>query len=430
MDGEESITYVTNPNIKVSDTQDKLLIETLTEEFVPYSEFNRSVEDGQVYIETIDAARKITEPNLTSNLSEYGKLHVKEDRGGNVFFFDFTEDNKRIFLKHDSGTYWNIADDGSYTFKAIGDSISIFTGNKKEIINYKEDKVIKEERILFIESHDFYSVGGSQSINIAGERNVRAGSLYETYKQRETYITGTDITRITGPKLFSAGGTFIIESKDTLILRAPNVSIQTGAIKLETLAPFKEEISGEKTISADLLTLSGMNGMSLNTGGSINMSIVGLAREVVGGAGLSATAKKIEIKVGSFETETLLGNISNSAIVGAVEYKNLLGGFDVDLVGQTTMKNLLSKVTLSVAGEAEMKGLLGSVKAGLASTDIEHAVMIKLGGASATEPAVLGLKLMLWLNTHMHGTGVGPSSPPMAPATPMDFNSMKVFVAA
>lgn len=43
---------------------------------------------------------------------------------------------------------------------------------------------------------------------------------------------------------------------------------------------------------------------------------------------------------------------------------------------------------------------------------------IKLGGDSATKSAVLGEDLIQWLNQHTHGTGVGPSSPPIAPATP------------
>lgn len=49
-------------------------------------------------------------------------------------------------------------------------------------------------------------------------------------------------------------------------------------------------------------------------------------------------------------------------------------------------------------------------------------------GAAATDSAVLGLKLIKWLATHTHGTGVGPSSPPIVPPTPADFCSTSVKV--
>lgn len=49
-------------------------------------------------------------------------------------------------------------------------------------------------------------------------------------------------------------------------------------------------------------------------------------------------------------------------------------------------------------------------------------------GGKAIDFAVLGLKLIKWLATHTHGTGVGPSTPPTIPPTPMDFCSKTVKV--
>lgn len=48
--------------------------------------------------------------------------------------------------------------------------------------------------------------------------------------------------------------------------------------------------------------------------------------------------------------------------------------------------------------------------------------------SATTEPAVLGTSLITWLNTHQHGSGTGPTSTPITPALPTDFNSTKVFV--
>lgn len=49
-------------------------------------------------------------------------------------------------------------------------------------------------------------------------------------------------------------------------------------------------------------------------------------------------------------------------------------------------------------------------------------------GGKAIDFAVLGLKLIKWLATHTHGTGVGPSTPPLVPPTPLDFCSKTVKV--
>lgn len=47
-------------------------------------------------------------------------------------------------------------------------------------------------------------------------------------------------------------------------------------------------------------------------------------------------------------------------------------------------------------------------------------------GKMAVDFSVMGLKLIRWLATHTHGTGVGPSSPPLIPPTPADFLSKTV----
>ena len=44
-------------------------------------------------------------------------------------------------------------------------------------------------------------------------------------------------------------------------------------------------------------------------------------------------------------------------------------------------------------------------------------------GDPATFKAVLGELLMVWLSTHVHGTGVGPSSPPVVPPPPTILSS-------
>lgn len=49
-------------------------------------------------------------------------------------------------------------------------------------------------------------------------------------------------------------------------------------------------------------------------------------------------------------------------------------------------------------------------------------------GSKAVDFAVLGMKLILWLSTHVHPTSLGPTLPPMKPPTPADFLSKSVKV--
>ncbi len=49
-------------------------------------------------------------------------------------------------------------------------------------------------------------------------------------------------------------------------------------------------------------------------------------------------------------------------------------------------------------------------------------------GSKAIDFAVMGLKLILWLAKHTHGTGVGPTTPPLIPPTPADFLSKTIKV--
>lgn len=59
----------------------------------------------------------------------------------------------------------------------------------------------------------------------------------------------------------------------------------------------------------------------------------------------------------------------------------------------------------------------GKVEVAGATDCIIDASAIKLGGSGAGKSAVLGEDLIQWLNQHTHPTGVGPSGPPVAPAT-------------
>jgi hypothetical protein len=104
---------------------------------------------------------------------------------------------------------------------------------------------------------------------------------------------------------------------------------------------------------------------------------------------------------------------------------------------QSTATGGLLKAVLLVnddAGATELGALridnLGGVEIKGTLAIIQDATAIYIGTVlgDLSQPAVKGMDLMAWLNSHQHGTGVGPSGTPLTPAGPTTFNSSKVFL--
>lgn len=430
LDGIETVIYKSHPKITESDIPDALLMTNRVSTNINYNSHAITRNDeGNYTVDTESETITIEEPLLTSTLGQYGKIHVKEDRGGNVFLFDFTDDNKRIFLKHDSGTYWNIGNDGAYTFKVMGPAITIFAHDKSEIIAFNDRKKVKSDMIVDVVGRVNQSFGPTHT-NIRGDSSLMvSGHGIQSYNGKlTTFVSGSDHTEVGASKTFKVGGSFIVDSRETIILRAPNISIETGGIVQKTTSPVSEEVNGERKISADIITLVGTNHTTIN-GGNLSFNHSGLFRHVIGGASIppNTTAAKIDVAAGNYALETKLGRIDITSLVMGMKFATLLAGLQIDETGAIELANKIAGLNISTIGEVEMKSAMGSVKSAMSALTINHNVRISLGSDSATEPLVLGLKLMKWLNSHTHGTGTGPSTSPITPATPADFNSTKVF---
>ena len=111
------------------------------------------------------------------------------------------------------------------------------------------------------------------------------------------------------------------------------------------------------------------------------------------------------------------GNVSISLPPSAIQglQVSVLGPGNVKFtVGKDFIANILKAITLTSAS-IDMKALT-SIKA-TAPLFEAKAANVNLG-IKATQSAVLGELLLEWLLTHTHGTGVGPSGPPIVIPTP------------
>jgi uncharacterized protein involved in type VI secretion and phage assembly len=103
---------------------------------------------------------------------------------------------------------------------------------------------------------------------------------------------------------------------------------------------------------------------------------------------------------------------------GSVEVKNKNGSrVTIDAAAKSVViedKDNSNTLTFDSSGvKVQTKGKV--VLDGATALEV-NATSVKLG-SNASKSAVLGEDLIQWLNTHTHGTAVGPSSPPVAPAT-------------
>lgn len=72
----------------------------------------------------------------------------------------------------------------------------------------------------------------------------------------------------------------------------------------------------------------------------------------------------------------------------------------------------MAALKMDKIGNVEMTSTSGNMM-----FDVGPACLMQLGGLTAAQSAVFGENLLAWLNSHTHGTGVGPSGPPITPAT-------------
>jgi uncharacterized protein involved in type VI secretion and phage assembly len=92
-------------------------------------------------------------------------------------------------------------------------------------------------------------------------------------------------------------------------------------------------------------------------------------------------------------------------------------GKQIEILDENNNTILLDSggVTVKTAKKVQVEGSGGVTVKG-ATIDLDSAVVNLT--SSASQPAVKGQALMTWLASHQHGSGTGPTSPPLSPPPP------------
>lgn len=214
-----------------------------------------------------DTTKKIEEPKPTPNKAEYGKIQVKETKGGFVEINDDTPGNVRKIVQHPSGTYNSMLDDGSvhtkatgnkqeiidgdWNIKTEGDKVEIVSGDCKIEIRKNVKENITGNKATFIEgeqstiakktvSNDFKDnyeekVGGDFTSSVAGNRKEKTdGNLEETVtgNHKET-TTGNFTIKVTGNVNINSSGNTTVNSTGPATLSSDTVvKITAPAVKI------------------------------------------------------------------------------------------------------------------------------------------------------------------------------------------------------
>lgn len=372
-----------------------------------------------------DERNTVEEIKFDTSKTQYNKATVLFDNNNSVLMFDETEGYERFFLGFNGLGYINFDRNGALHIKSNG-----VTDISLEDRNILTDGNLRQKTSL----DSFNSVAGKLA-EVSGERHITTSKSFEVvsgvkYTQanhHELKINGNDIVNVDGARsVIDVMGT-LVKSNTKIVLDAPQITFKGGSIIHEMSGSVDDFTNGKKSIGASLMTITGEQGVFIQSLANYTNKVIGKSVETIGGNGMSGPAldtysKKIQVLTGNFALNTLVGN---NTLTAGITF------LDMGVTGTFSFGNPVMAMSLDPTTGFEFTTPVSSLKIGLTAVELDHLSSILLGGTSATEQAVLGNSFMNAFLTHIHSTGTGPSGPVQTPdsATFMSCLSTKVFLS-
>ena len=378
---------------------------------------NRKI--GQMEIPTADG-KSWSEPKIPW-AAIYPYNHVHQTESGHIVEMDDTPNEERLHWYHRTGTFTEIHPVGIKVDKIVNNYYSIILGAK----------------YTHIEASDYTTIDGSQENYILGNRVDKVDGDYAIAIKKGRFNVNNPLGAI---NLEAANMT--IRADETLTLSANNVIIEkkSASASETTTGDEKKTVGGKLTHQTGSYSLNAQGSVGMQTGGGMTLNITDSINESIFGVLPSMTlgyAKKTSAtlgKIGMECTDNLLSggiemNLGLAGVgasvaikpIGDIELNSnlgttgitgtaLLGNIDFSsIAGNAQMSSLLSTLKLETSGAASMQGMLGEVT-------VSSSGKVKVAGLISTLKEILD-ELIDIITEHTHPTGVGPSGPPMPPAT-------------
>jgi len=193
-------------------------------------------------------SNEIKEEAPTSDKAEYGKIVVRENKGGFVEISDETPGNVRKVNLHPSGTYDSKLDNGDAISKTTGKKVDIVDGNWEITIFQDNIVIVNKNTKIEIREDKFENIHGSENLNIDNEKNTKIGgdvnndygaSLNEKItdncdisigNNKNENINGNQTQKVQGNLKESIGGNLNITVSGNVNISAAKVNISSSSL--------------------------------------------------------------------------------------------------------------------------------------------------------------------------------------------------------
>jgi len=263
-----------------------------------------------------------------SNQSVYPYNNVTQTRSGHLFEVDDTLGEERIHQKHKSGTYYEIASDGTYVTTVVSDRYTTVCGTDTIAITGDANIAVNGSVNLTINGNYNVEVNGNMSQTVKGEYKLKVGAAHKTE-------VGGDIAEN------------VVGKKDSVIGNGLINTVRAGGVKNMIVGGVEDTNAGDYTsICTGSVSMTGLTGMSLSSpagpatlGGFVAAVDSATTLTLTGLAAINMTAPLVNMT-------TPLVTILNGALIATLDVR-ALGG----VVGLSTHTHVeTSSVTLPGLG--------------------------------------------------------------------------------
>jgi len=369
--------------------------------------------------------------NITQPASAYGARypfnHVYESESGHLIEQDDTPGKERLHWYHRSGTFTEFHPAGMRVDRTNAHRFNIVTGNYESIISGEEKK----------------SIISDYTLNLGGRLTLKSGKDISITSETGDVIIDSNVSNT-----YIGGKNIILDAKDTLILRGGSKIIRDDDVAEDKVkGNFGLSVGGGYNVSSGSMTLStGVGSLSLISGGALQQTVVGNSEESIVNKDYifgNIFAKKITALTGmmSFETTSIIpltGGIDlNVGLLGAFGTVKILPTGDITILSTLGAAGVVTSAPIGnitqLAGlVATMIGTTSTIVGASSSPTIVDGAIVSVGGATASEPALLGTTFLKLFSKHTHPSPNGPTGPlsPEFAGQLISTVSKKVFLSA
>ena len=225
---------------------------------------------------------------------------VTETESGHVFEIDDTKNNERISMYHQSGTNYEIQNDGDVTTTISKDNYTVIFGNDKIYVKGNVDITIDGDKRELVKGNYHLEVEKDYTMNIKGSRNSAIGNneLIEVGQEFSSNVNEDYTQRIGGHEI-----RIVDKSRNTTIGDSEDLSVATnmneivmGKRDMFTSAVHTHTITDKLNISALNDITVGTNANHIETvKGNRTENITGDVSETVGGNVTEAITGNLDI---------------------------------------------------------------------------------------------------------------------------------------